>query len=361
MDPFVFHRQLADRTARAPRKVAQLPARAAQVATADPGETPYEVIAEESILRLRRYDPAAVDGSARADESPIPIVIVYPFINDPSILDFRPDRSVIRCLLERGAPVYVLEWLDASPIDRSIGLDDVVARYLHRFVDVAREDADSTEVHLHGYSTGAPLAAAYAALHPERIRTLVLQGPPLDFDAGGGVGLLRLLAAHLPLETLVESFDAVPPPVVEGAFTLRKPVEYAATNPARLWDRLDDEGYVEDFARRLAWTADGPAVPGTFYREFVERLLLENRLIRNELRVDGRRVDVGSLAVPVLLVLGREDEFVPREASVPFLDVLSSDDTETLDLPTGHVGLSIAPEAHEQGWPSVYEWLEART
>lgn len=355
MDPFELSRQVADRAVRTPQKVGQAPYRAVQLAAAEPGETPYDVVYEEHPVRLRRYEP-------RADEvRSAPVVIAYAFINDPSILDFAPDRSIVRALLERGFPVYVVDWGDPSPIDRSLGLGDYVVRYLDNCVEAARGAHDAASVHVLGYSTGAPLAAAYAALFPDRVRTLVLQGPPLNFDAGDCVALVRTLAANFDYERLAEVFNAVPTPLLEAGLSLRKPLEYGATTPLRLWDRLDDDAFVEGEGRKVEWAAGGPAIPATMFREFVEELLLENRLIENELSLFDRRVDLSAIEMPVMLVLGQEDAFVPREASVPFLDEVGSDDTAVVEFPTGHVGLSVARSAHERGWPRVYDWLEERS
>ncbi|TYL38781.1 poly(R)-hydroxyalkanoic acid synthase [Natronococcus pandeyae] len=355
MDPCEFSRQVANRTARTPRKLGQAPYRTLQLTAAEPGETPYDVIYEESPVRLRRYEP---EGEQTRD---VPVLIAYAFINDPSILDFSPERTVVGTFLERGFPVYVVDWGDPSPIDRSLTLGDYVTRFLANCVDVVCETHATESVHLLGYSTSAPLAAAYAALFPDRVRTLVLQGPPLDFDTEAGMDLFRALAAEHDPEQVADAFDAVPTPLLEVAFALRKPVEYTVTTPLRLWDQLDDDEFVEEQGRKLEWTMGGPNLPATTYREFVEELLVENRLLENEWRLCGRRVDLSAIEMPVLLVLGEEDKFVPREASVPFLDEIESDDTAIVELPTGHVGLSVAEVAHEQGWPRIADWLEERS
>ena len=359
MDPCEFRRQVADRLARTPAKVGQVPLRAAQLGAATPGKTPYEIVHEEPLVRLRRYEPRVPDGDERA----VPVVIAYPFINDPSILDFAPDRSVVRGYLEDGFPVYVLEWTDASPLDRSLGVGDYVDRFLYNCVDVAREETGAEAVHLQGYSVSAPLVAGYAALHPDTVRTLVLQGPPLAFDAGAeaDVELFRLLAAHHDRESLAETLEAVPTELLEAGLLLRKPVELTVTYPLRLWDRLEDEAFVDETGRKLAWLVGGPTIPGTLYREFLEDLVLEDRLIEDEWRLNGRAVDLERIDVPVALVLGREDAFVPRAASLPFLEAIPSDETTVIELPVGHVGLSTSAEAHEGGWPQVREWLAARS
>lgn len=173
--------------------------------------------------------------------------------------------------------------------------------------------------------------------------------------------LFWTLAAEHDSEQVVAAFDAVPTPLLEVALALRKPVEHTVTTPLRLWDRLDDDAFVEQQGQKLEWTADGPNLPSTTYREFVEELLLENRLVENERHLCGRRVDLSAIEMPVLLVLGEEDAFVPREASVPFLDRIGSDDTAIVELPTDHVGLSVAEVAHERGWPRIADWLEERS
>ncbi len=155
----------------------------------------------------------------------------------------------------------------------------------------------------------APLVAGYAALAPDTVRTLILQGlqgPPIAFDAAA-----------------------------RGRMLLRKPVEFPVTTPLRLWDWLD-ELVVEPSGRKLAWMVGGPDIPGAVYREFVEELLLGDRLLAGDCELNGQTIDLGRIDVPVLLVLGRKEEFVPCEASVPLFDAIAGDDTTTIELPVGH-------------------------
>ncbi len=83
--------------------------------------------------------------------------------------------------------------------------------------------------------------------------------------------------------------------------------------------------------------------------------------MEGDLDLSGWQVDLANVEIPVLLILGRDDKFVPDEASLPFLDAVSSEDTAVFDFPTGHVGLSVAPEAHEYGWPRVHDWFAERS
>ena len=340
-----------------PAKNAMLaPDRTRRMAAAaiDRDRTPFEVVYRENKLELRHYEP-------EERKHDVPVFLTYPLINEPSILDFRPDRSVVRQFLDHGFEVYLVDWGDYTTLDGSLMLDDFVDRYLRNCIDAARERSDADAVHLYGYSTGAPLAVAYAALSPENVRTLVLQAPPLDYHtAGGFFDFGELVRSHDP-ETLVELFGTVPAPVIDLGLSIRKPVEYALGAPLRLYENFDDEEFVEDFSRRAGWAIGGMDIPGETYRGVVEELFVENKLMESELFINGKRVDLDAIDMPVLLMVGAEDKFLPPGAYMPFLDRIPSTDTEVIELPTTHVGLSVAPEAHEEGWPKVCDWIETRS
>ena len=78
-------------------------------------------------------------------------------------------------------------------------------------------------------------------------------------------------------------------------------------------------------------------------------------------QLHGQQVDLEQIDMPVLLVLGRDDKFVPHSASLPFLEAIGSEETSVLEFPTGHVGTSIALEAHAEWWPQVIDWLSSRS
>jgi polyhydroxyalkanoate synthase len=316
--------------------------------------TPYEVVRRENKLRVRRYEPE------EARDHP-PVVLAPAFINGPAVLDLDEARSVVRRFLERGFDVYVADWGDPSRLDAALSIDDYVGRYLDGAVAAAWDGSDADAVHPLGFSTGAPLAAAYAALYPDDVSTLGLQGPPLDFHAEGGMFEFRELVAELDVRRLVDTFGNVPAELVDPGFSLRKPATGTADIPVRAVGGLDDPESAARALRVVRWLADGPDVPGELFRQFAEDLLAENRLITGRLTVRGRRVDLAEISVPVALVLGEEDDFVPRGASLPFLEAVSSEDTAVFDLPTGHVGTLVGDDAHRTWWPRVAGWLQARS
>lgn len=349
---------LSERTwqsiAETPFKAALMPDRLWRMATAAFEETPHDIVYTENKVRLRRYQPDEI----RHDT---PIVYTVALFNRPSIIDLKPDRSVVRRFLEAGFEVYVIEWGRPSRLDVSLDFRDYVDRYIDNCVEEVRERTGADSVHLFGYSTSVPPVVMYAALYPEKVASLGLKGPTVNFDTESeAFGFREVIESHDP-EKLVDLFGNVPAPVLDMGFVARKPIEYAVTNPARLWDGLEDEEFVEQAALRVRWFLSGPGMVGGVYRQFIEDLVFENKLFKNELSLNGRLVDLSNVDMPVLAVAGRDDKIVPEEAYKPFLDRIPSEDTEIIEFPTGHVGLSVEPEAHANGWPKVCEWLEAHS
>ncbi|WP_254533766.1 alpha/beta fold hydrolase [Natrinema gelatinilyticum] len=324
-------------------------------AAADVGRTPHEEIYAENKLSLVRYD------SLTDWTRDIPVVLVSAIINRPYILDLQPDRSVVRRFLERGFEVYLVDWGSPSELDSSLGIDDYVGRYLSRCVDevIGRVGCDS--IHLFGYCTGGTLSAIFAALSPRRVHTLGLLAPVLNFDADKGTFPLWEREESYSPKRVADVYRNAPGTLLTFEFSLIAPFEYHLGRYLRLFDRLDDEAYVDHVMRRLRWGFDSVDVPGRLYRQFLVDLYRENKLQTGRLTVEGKNVDVDAIDMPIVNVIGSADQFIPPEASLPFLDTTASEDIQVIEFPTDHVGLSVGRASHEDLWPRVCEWFEGHS
>ncbi|RDI70050.1 class III poly(R)-hydroxyalkanoic acid synthase subunit PhaC [Halopelagius longus] len=321
----------------------------------DVGQTPSEVVYEENKLQLLHYE------SRTEEQHDVPILVVYALINKPYILDLQPDRSVVRSLLDSGFDVYLIDWGEPSALDASLTLDDYVNRYIENCVDVVRERSGRDSIHLLGYCMGGTMSAMYAALHPEKVRTLGLMAAGLCFDDSGGILEKWGDGDYFDPETVTETFGNVPSDFLDAGFAMMDPVDNYITKYARLADNLDDDDFVENFARMERWLSEGIDVAGEAYQEFLEEMYQSNSLARNEYTLNGEHVDLEEITMPVLQIVGEYDHLVPSEASVPFNELVASDDTATIEFPTGHIGLSVSSRSHEDLWPRVGEWFEKRS
>jgi len=325
------------------------------------GETPSEVVYTENKLELLHYKPeeAGIE-VAEEDKEDVPILIIYALINRPYILDLQPERSVVRRLLEAGHDVYMIDWNEPSRLDQHLTLDDYVNRYIHNCVEEVADRSGQESINVLGYCMGGTMSTMYASLYPEKINALALMAAGLCFDKTGGILETWGDDDFYDPEVVTETFGNMPADMLDVGFALMDPVNNYVSKYIRLYDNLEDEDFVENFARMEKWLGDGIDVAGEAYKQFLEDIYQDNKLYNNELELDGQRVDIGNLEMPILQILGEYDHLIPPGASKPFNEVVPSDDVRTIEYATGHIGLSVSSSSHENVWPEVCEWYAQR-
>ncbi|RKD97636.1 class III poly(R)-hydroxyalkanoic acid synthase subunit PhaC [Halopiger aswanensis] len=350
-----IQRQAWEATADLAEKSRVAPDRTETIENIEVGQTPSEVVYEENKLELLHYE------SQTEEQHDVPILIVYALINKPYILDLQPNRSVVRRLLEAGFDVYLIDWGEPSKLDRSLGLDDYVNRYIDNCVDVVRDRSGQDAINVLGYCMGGTMSAMYAALYPEKVRNLGLMAAGLCFAGEGGVLELWGAEDYYDPETVTETFDNVPADFLDTGFALMDPVANNVTKYVRFYDNVEDEDFVENFARMERWLDEGIDVAGKAYEEFIRDIYQENKLYANELELGGERVDLANIDMPVLQIVAEYDHLIPPGASKPFNEAIPAEDTEIMEFATGHIGMSVSSRSHDELWPDVCEWFEERS
>lgn len=336
---------MLERTSIAPEQVGKM-------LSADVGHSESEIVYEENKVELHRYTPDEVKHDT-------PIVLVYALINRPYILDLQPNFSVIRTLLDAGFEVYLVDWGEPSRLDTNLRLEDYICRYLDNCVDEVCDRCGVDEVHFLGYCMGGTLSVMYTALYPERVRTLGTMALAFSFD--GESGLFETWADHVDADTVTETYGNAPKRPMTAVFTMKEPVETHVRRYADLYDRFDDDAFVEMFSRIEQWSWDGVDIARETFRQFIQDIYQENRLAENDLYIGGRHVDLDAIEIPVLQVIGEEDTIAPPACSKPLEETISSRDYTEFEFATGHFGVSISPSAHTDLWPDVAAWYGERS
>jgi polyhydroxyalkanoate synthase len=348
--PLSIQQELLEATTDAFQKSTDVPEQVEKLEEVDVGHTPGEVVYTENKLELLHYE------SLTGEQHKTPILIVYALINKPFILDLQPDRSVVRRLLEAGHDVYLVDWNEPSRLDQHLTLEDYVNRYIDNCVDVVRERSGQDRINILGYCMGGTMTVMYTALHQEKVRTLGLMAAGLCFDRTGGVLELWGDQEYYDPEDVVEAYGNVPAEMLDVGFALMDPVANYVSKYVRLYDNIDNDDFVRNFGRMEQWLDEGIDVAGETYVQFLRDIYQENKLQRNELHLGGEHVDVTSIEVPVLQIMGEYDHLIPPEASKPFNELVGSDDTDVIEYPTGHIGLAVSGSSHRDVWPRVAEW-----
>jgi polyhydroxyalkanoate synthase len=163
------------------------------------------------------------------------------------------------------------------------------------------------------------------------------------------------------VDKFVDAYGNVPAEFLQSSFLMLKPVQNLIEKPITLFERLEDDQFVDDFLTMEMWLNDNIAVPGEVFRQFVKDLYQENRLTQNRLQIGNQIVNLRKITCPVLNVIGRNDDLVPSAQSLPFNDLVGSTDRKSIVFPTGHIGLAVGAKAQAQLWPEACQWLAQRS
>lgn len=359
MDPFTLalsaQRELLTATTESLSKLSVAQERAEQIASVDVGQTPSEVVYTENKLELLHYEPLT------EEQNDTPILIIYALINKPFILDLQPDRSVVRRLLEAGHDVYLIDWNEPSRLDSVLTLDDYVNRYIANCIDEVCERSGRESINVLGYCMGGTMAAMYAALDPDSVNALGLMAAGLYFEDTGGMLEQWGDEEYYDPSDVTDVYGNVPAEMLDVGFALMDPVSNFISKYLQLYDNLENEDFVENFARMERWLSEGIDVAGETYVQFLEDVYQGNKLYENELVIGDKEVDVTEIDMPVLQIIGEYDHLMPAASSTPFNDVIASEDVSVIESPTGHIGMSVSGSAHETVWPEVSQWFHDKS
>lgn len=320
---------------------------------------PKDEVWRDGRIRLYRYRPAV----ERAHLGPM--LIMHGLIGRQSMTDLEPGRSLVRRLLEAGGDLFVLDWGNPGRADRFKDFTDYAEIYLGDVVAAVRAASGAPKIALFGICQGGVFAAIHAARHPETINGLAMAVTPIDFHADmdqpvPGRGLLNLWIRSLPadlLEDLVDERGNLSGQLTGALFQQLAPARTLAKYTSDLVDLADDPDALDTFLRMEKWLADRPDHPGAAAKEWLIGLYQQNRLVRGSFVVDGRPVDLGAIACPVLNIFGAEDHIIPPPCSRAMGRFLAGRDYRELEVPTGHVGVFVSRRAQQIVAPAVAEWL----
>jgi len=318
----------------------------------DIATTPYEVVYEEDRVKLKYYKP---DTETRLTH---PFLIVYAQVNRETMLDLQPGRSVVETFLRAGLDFYMIDWGYPTRKDRYLTLDDHINGYMDNIVDFILEKHNISSLHLMGICQGGTFSVVYTALHPEKIKNLITTVTPTNFDTDAS--LLNIWARSLNPDELVESYGNIPGDIMNLGFLLLNPARLMIDKYVSFLENVNNFDFVENFVRMERWIFDSPDLPAETFREFITNFYKKNLLIKNELEVGGKKVDLKKITIPVLNIYGKYDHLVPPAMCDQFIGKIGSQDKEDLCLDTGHIGIYVSSKTQREFGPKIIRWLMER-
>jgi polyhydroxyalkanoate synthase subunit PhaC len=318
------------------------------------GQTPKDTIYKRGTLSLYHYRPLATEVYR------IPVLFVMSLVSKAYILDLAPGQSFIEFLLKQGYDVYLIDWGVPRPEDKHLKLEDYVLDFIPDCIAQILADSGERDLSIIGYCMGGMLALMYAALHPQGpLKNLVCLTTPVNFE---GMKLMRQWTdkRYFDLDRIVDTLGNVPPEVIFRSFDMLRPAARVASQ-IRLWDNMWNDEFVKSFRMFDRWAGDQIPFPGEAFRQTTKELMWDNKLIKNELMLGGRHVDLKQIAVSFLAVMAEHDHIVPYESARELVALIGGSDKRDIILKGGHVSLVAGPNAVRRLWPELDRWLSERS
>ena len=325
-----------------------------------PEDAASDMMEKEEVLRIGKmrlfhYKPTVVGRKL----SKVPTLITYALVNRQYMMDIQPDRSVIKSFLDGGMDVYVIDWGYPTAEDMYMTMDDHINWYMGDCVDFIRKTHGVDKINLLGICQGGTFSTIYTALNPDKIKNLITMVVPIDFSPNDA--LLFHWSKFMNIDSLVDAYGVVPGDVMNFAYLILKPLELTMNKYVGMIDKMDNPEFLQNFMRMEKWVFDSPNQAGETLRQFIKDLYQGNKLIKNELELDGKKVDLKNITMPLLCVCAEYDHLVPLSASRPLIEAVGSEDKQFISFKTGHIGMYVSSQSQKSIAPQIVEWLKARS
>ncbi len=319
---------------------------------------PGKVVFRNPILELIQYAPTT------KTVHQIPLLIFPPWINKFYILDLRPENSMIRWLTDQGLTVFVASWVNPGPELAGRTFEDYMREGIYAATAAAIEQSGAPQVNAVGYCIGGTLLASalahMAAKGVQPIASATFFAAQQDFSEAGD---LRLFTSEPWLKSLEQKMDeaggVLPGAAMADTFNMLRANDL-------IWSffvnnyLLGKEPKPFDL---LFWNSDQTRMPKTLHLFYLRRFYGENALSKGELELDGERLDLGKVTIPVYMQSSREDHIAPARSVYNSAKLFGGPTTFTLSG-SGHIaGVINAPAAQKyQHWvadglpPTLAEW-----
>lgn len=319
-----------------------------QIESIEVATTPKELVWEDDLVKLYHY---------KRDTPPktkTPVLMSFAMINRHDVLDIQPDRSLMAKLLAEGLDIYIMDWGYPQPQHRYLTMEDYIDGFMNGAVDFIREKHGIDKIHQMGVCQGGTFSTIYAALYPEKIKSLTVYVTPFDFSKGEC--MLYKWAKNIDVDATVDAMGIIPASMLNQAFGMLKP-SMEISKYFGLQDSWDDKEKVTNFLRMEQWKNDCPDVAGEMYRKYIKDLFQDNKLILGTFELGGRKVDLKKVTMPFLNVYATQDNIIPNSSTIAIQDKLGSTDKELYPFPGGHIGVFVGGKSQKELAPAVAKWV----
>jgi poly(3-hydroxybutyrate) depolymerase len=311
--------------------------------------TENRIALDMDTMRLRDF--------SKAGASRVPVLIDPPYAGHSStIADYAKGQSLVETLLGAGLDrVSIADWKAATDVMKNFDIDKYLAE-----INVAVDDLGGA-VHLVGLCQGGWMCAMFASRFPEKVKSLVLAGSPIDTDAGHGP--IKKLAHSLPLAVYQEIVDIgdgrMLGKTMLAGWKDMHPGQQFMGKYIDLFAHIGDRSYIQRTERFERWYENPIDLPGVYYLQAVRELFKENRLAKGTFIGLGRKLALKDITCPAYLLAGDSDDITTEEQVFNAGKLIGTPASAVVKkvTPGGHIGLFMGRRTLNGVWPEIGRWI----
>jgi polyhydroxyalkanoate synthase len=277
-----------------------------------------------------------------------PVLVIPSLINRSYIFDLSPGFSFLEHMVKNNLHPFLVDWGQVTEEKEQHSFENLLHSILFPFSDSIKKLTSRPKISLMGYCMGGLFGLA-AAQDRSRFDRLALLATPWDFHAGNNSTqrdtLLEMVKQELDLRNYLSTF------CLQMIFHFIDPT--AAIRKFSKFAEMPAE--TPDYYRFLAleqWVNDSVPLSRHWAEEIFGKWYKENSFAVSR-KMMGKPLNQ---SIPTLKVMGEQDRIVPFACAQALNDVLPQ--SESLNVPLGHVGLLVSQRAKDLVWQHLMDWLK---
>ncbi len=274
----------------------------------DMATTPGKVILRNELMELIQYAPTTPEVYAR------PLLIVPPWINKFYVLDLNREKSFVRWAVAQGLTVFIVSWVNPDESMAHLGFDAYMLHGVLTALDAVELATGQKRVAAAGYCVGGTLLAAtlayMAAKGDKRIDSVTFFATQVDFSDAGDMQIFVDKAKLAALEETMAKTGYLEGVKMANTFNMLRPNEL-------VWNYVVNnymKGVAPSAFDLLAWNADSTRIPRANHSFYLRSCYLENQLTRGEMVINGEKLDLNKVTIPVYEIATKEDHIAPARS-----------------------------------------------
>jgi polyhydroxyalkanoate synthase len=248
-----------------------------------------------------------------------------------------------------------MDWGYPQKQDKYYTMEDYILGFMDGAVDFIRKSTGNDKIHKMGICQGGTFSTIYAAIFPQKLKSLSVYVTPYDFSDKGNCMLYKW-TKDIDVDAMVDSLGVIPADMLNAGFSALKP-SMEVSKYIGMMDMMQDEAKLMNFLRMEKWKADCPDIPGEMFRKYIKDLWKENKLIKGTFELGKYKVDLKNVTMPFLNIYATEDNIIPNNSTLPVNDLIGSKDKEVYAFPGGHIGVFVGAKSQKELAPKVAKWV----